>query len=138
MQRKFIVLTGASGWQVGLQRTIPAAPDRAWSWLLSPTGLQAWLGAADALPLAAGESYSTEDGASGEVLIVEPLEQLRLTVQQAGWEHLSTVHIRLTAVESGPTTVNVHHEQLASEEIRGAVKERWETALRQLAADSVG
>jgi len=51
-------------------------------------------GESTGITLNPGQTYMTNLG-SGEIRIVKPLQQLRLTWQKEGWERPSTVQIRV-------------------------------------------
>ncbi|MBB6733831.1 SRPBCC family protein [Cohnella zeiphila] len=133
---KTVGLTRTTGYQIGVRRTLPVARDRIWSYLLSPEGLKAWLGDLAKLELEPGRAYRTGDGSVGEVRVVKPLEQLRLTWQPRGWERASTVQIRLLAVDSGKTTVAFHQEHLDGPLTRARMKLRWEEAIDRMTNDA--
>ncbi|MBB6672181.1 SRPBCC family protein [Cohnella nanjingensis] len=120
--------TASAGFQIGVRRTYPISPERAWAFLLSPEGLKLWLGELSQLELQAGHRYTTEEGTTGELRVVNPVRQLRMTWQPKGWEQHSTLQIRLIPSSSDPekTTISFHQEKLRDAHAREAMKRRWE------------
>lgn len=129
--RKPAGLTAASGFQIGVRRTLPVSPERAWELLTAPEGLRLWLGGLPSLPQQ-GEAYLTEDGTSGQLRVLKPLSQLRMTWQPQDWEHASTVQIRLLPASSGKTTISFHQEKLEDAFRREEMKHRWEQVIAKL------
>lgn len=132
MRDKPVGLTQDAGYQIGVRRTIPAAREQVWAYLLSPEGLKVWLGDLAKLDPAVGQSYRTADGAFGEMRASKPGEQLRLTWQPSGWAKPSTLQIRLLDAGEGRTTVAFHQERLDGPHTRGLMKARWEAALNRI------
>ncbi|UQZ85080.1 hypothetical protein SK3146_04363 [Paenibacillus konkukensis] len=128
---KLVGKTKDAGFQIGVRRTLPITKEEAWERLMSPDGLKLWLGDIDELKLEKGQLYGTSDGSSGEVRVVKPQEQLRMTWQRKGWEQPSTVQIRLLSASTG-TTVSFHQEKLADSAVREEMKLRWERAIAGL------
>ncbi|MFB9329961.1 SRPBCC domain-containing protein [Paenibacillus aurantiacus] len=121
-------LTAASGYQIGVRRTLPWSQEQAWDFLTSPEGLRLWLGEVAPPRYQVGETFEAAGGVSGEFRVVKPFEQLRLRWKRASWGTPSTLQIRLLMAKSG-TTVSFHQEQLASAELREEMKTLWEDAL---------
>lgn len=101
--------TADTGYQIGVRRTLPLPPDAAWKLLTAPETMRAWLGGAPALEK--GATFTTPDGAAGEVRVAQPGSHLRITWQPPGWPRPSTIQVR--AVPAGEkTTVSFHQEHL--------------------------
>jgi uncharacterized protein YndB with AHSA1/START domain len=128
---KPVGLTKSVGFQIGVRRTLSMTPDKAWQLLLSQEGLQMWLGNLSSLPLQKGEKYWTREGVSGEIRVVKPKEQLRMTLQKENWTRPSTCQIRLIPASSGKTTISVHQENLNSAAEREEMKLHWEEVLQK-------
>lgn len=124
--------TASVGFQIGVRRTLPIPPQQAWGILTSSEGLRLWLGDLPTLGLEPGYRYITQEGTSGEVRVVKPLQQLRLTWQPEGWARPSTVQIRLLSSDPEKTTISFHQEHLADATARAEMKRRWEAVLAQL------
>ncbi len=69
---------------------------------------------------------------SGEIRIVKPLQQLRLTWQKEGWERPSTVQIRILSKADNKTTISFHQEKLSDQYVREEMKTYWETILEKI------
>ncbi|WP_042477694.1 SRPBCC family protein [Bacillus ndiopicus] len=120
--------TKSVGFQVGVRRTFPISQERAWEFITSEEGLNLWLGEDANVILQSGQNYSTKTG-TGEIRIVKPLQQLRLTWQKEGWEKPSTVQVRIIAKVSDKTTISFHQENLSNQNAREEMKVHWETVL---------
>ena len=126
--------TADAGFQVGVQRTIGVEADRLWAFLTGPQGLPLWLGdGAEALAFTEGESYETDDGASGDIRSVYPPERLRLTWQPAGWENQSTLQLYLQD-KGDRTALRFHQEKLRDSEQRSEMKAHWTEVLERIKA----
>jgi uncharacterized protein YndB with AHSA1/START domain len=122
------------GFQIGVRRTLPLSKEQAWAFLTSSTGLHSWLGELASLPMEPGHRYLTQDGTSGEVRVVKPLEQLRLTWQRQDWPTPSTLQIRLLPAGPDKTTISFHQEKLEDMHVREEMKLRWEEVLSYMKA----
>ncbi|GMK48942.1 hypothetical protein PghCCS26_60720 [Paenibacillus glycanilyticus] len=126
---KIVGKTASAGFQIGVRRTLPVSPERAWAFLTSAEGLKLWIGSVKNLEIEAGETFQSAEGISGELRIVKPRQQLRLKWTKPGWEKPSTLQIRL--ISSGPekTTVSFHQENLDHAATREQMKLHWEDVL---------
>lgn len=129
--QRSIGLTKTVGYQVGVRKTFPISQQQAWSLITAEEGLNAWLGGGGHIILEPGHPYRTMAG-MGEIRIVKPLLQLRLTWQKEGWQRPSTVQIRILSKESNKTTISFHQEHLANQQIREEMKRHWESVLESL------
>lgn len=120
--------------QVGVRKTLGMKLGKAWDLLTRFGGLEVWLGTVEDFKLEAGFVYHTAEGVHGEVLVVSPGSHWRMTWQPAGWANPSTLQVRFMAVENDNTTVSFRHEGLPDSEAQEAMRERWQTALIELAA----
>ncbi|OZB93561.1 SRPBCC domain-containing protein [Paenibacillus sp. XY044] len=134
---KPVGLTAAAGFQVGVRRTFPVSREAAWSLLTSPEGMMVWLGELPSLDFKPGSTYTSKEGNHGEIRVVKTGEQIRMTWQRPGWNHPSTVQIRLLVAKTG-TTISFHQEKLTDIWQREQMKAYWEEAAdrirQQLAA----
>jgi uncharacterized protein YndB with AHSA1/START domain len=113
------------GFQLGVTRTVDAAPDAVWALLIGRPGL--WLGEG-ALPLERGAAYRVEGALGavrGEVRVVKPGDRIRMTWHPEGWAAPATLQVALATAKSGRTTVGFHLEQLPDAARRAAMKEHW-------------
>lgn len=126
---KPVGLTQSTGWQIGVRRTMTVSRSRAWELLLSAEGLAVWLGDMNKLDLTVGRTYETADGSTGQIRVVRPEVQIRMTWKPAAWDEPSTIQIRLLPTKNPDrTTISFHQENLSNGLIREEMKERWERA----------
>lgn len=124
--------TADTGFQVGVQRTIPVAAERLWQFLTSPAGLPLWLGSGVRdLVFEKGAVYRTDEGGRGEIRSVQPGERLRLTWQPDGWANQSTLQLYLQA-KGDKTALRFHQEKLADAAQRSQMKTHWQDVLEQI------
>ncbi|TYP74047.1 SRPBCC family protein [Paenibacillus methanolicus] len=128
-----IGLTAATGYQIGVRRTLPWSQEQAWAFLTSSEGLRLWIGEVETPRFQVGETFETAGGVSGEFRVVKSREQLRLRWKRAAWPSPSTLQIRLLPAKTG-TTVSFHQEQLASAALREEMKQLWEDAIAAMMA----
>lgn len=113
--------------QVGVRRTFPISQEVAWELVASPKGLSFWLGEGR-IDLRPGQEYKTTLG-NGEIRVVKPCAQLRLTWQKQGWQRPSTVQVRFLYVDVNKTTISFHQEMLPDQDARELMKSYWENVL---------
>lgn len=130
---KIVGQSASVGFQIGVRRTLLIGQEEAWELLTSPQGRKLWLGELSTVDCVKGHKFVTQEGTTGEIRVVKPLEQLRLTWQPAGWSKASTLQIRLLpAANPGKTTISFHQEKLDSAERREELKTRWEGVISGL------
>jgi uncharacterized protein YndB with AHSA1/START domain len=130
MPQKVVGETKDVGFEIGVRRTFDVSPADAWKLLTSREGIRTWLGDAPGLRLEEGETYTTRDGASGEVR-VNSGRHIRITWQPPGWAKPSLIQVR--AIPSrGKTVISFHQEHLAGPDERGEMRDRWKAALDTL------
>jgi uncharacterized protein YndB with AHSA1/START domain len=132
VRRRQVGQTAESGFQIGVQRTLPYPAPQVWDVLLSPRGLAVWLGRTGRLRLQKGARYRTRDGARGELRSITPGSFLRLSWQPARWEKPSILQLRVQD-KDGRAAVQFHQEKLPDARIREAMRARWRRSLEQLA-----
>lgn len=120
--------TRDAGWEVGVRRTVPAAPEAVWELLRSPEGMEIWLGGA--IELEPGPCRLA-DGTDGEVRVDEPGSHLRLTWRPPGWEEPSLLQVRVLPAATG-ATIAFHQERLADAMMRDLMRERWTGVIETL------
>lgn len=122
--QRIIGQTKDVGFQVGVRRTFSISQEKAQELIASKEGLDLWLGESTSIILEPGQKYITKTGA-GEIRIVKPLEQLRLTWQKEEWEKPSTVQVRIISKASNKTTISFYQEKLADKNVREEMKVYW-------------
>jgi uncharacterized protein YndB with AHSA1/START domain len=130
MEKRIVGQTKDVGFEIGVRRTFDISPAAAWNLLTSPEGLRVWLGDAPGLQLEEGETYTTREGASGEVR-VNSGRHLRITWQPPGWTKPSLIQVRVIP-SGGKTVISFHQEHLAGPDERAEMRERWKAALDTL------
>ncbi|WP_349772264.1 SRPBCC family protein [Lederbergia citrisecunda] len=128
MEHEVVGQTKTVGFQIGVRRTFPISQNKAWKLVTSNAGLKLWLGDFTSFPLQKGEKYSADTG-SGEIRVIKPLQQIRLTWQREEWTRPSTVQIRILPKEENKTTISFHQEHLSDEKVRDEMKILWEKVL---------
>jgi uncharacterized protein YndB with AHSA1/START domain len=123
--------TKSVGFQVGVRRTFPISQEKAWEMVASEEGLKLWLGNNININLQPGEKYVTNTG-EGEIRIVRPLQQLRLSWKKDSWEKPSTTQVRIIPKESTKTTISFHQENLSDQYVREEMKQYWERVLKRI------
>ncbi|MEJ8548513.1 SRPBCC family protein [Brevibacillus borstelensis] len=131
MSQKIVGQTKTAGFQIGVRRTFPIPQEKAWELVASADGLESWLGAGISVTLQPGQKYVSTAGA-GEIRIVKPLQQLRLTWQKEAWQRPSTVQVRVIAKAVDKTTISFHQENLSDGKVREEMKEHWEAVLDRI------
>ncbi|MGO4541889.1 SRPBCC family protein [Paenibacillus sp. 2TAB19] len=124
--------TASVGFQIGVRRTLPITPEQAWSFLTSPEGLRLWIGTVSGLSFKEGETFTSEEGITGQFRVVKPEKQLRLKWGRNDWEKLSTLQIRLIPIKPDRTTISFHQENLDHSGTRDQMKQFWENALNEM------
>jgi uncharacterized protein YndB with AHSA1/START domain len=122
--------TKTQGWEFGIRRTFPITPEQAWELLMTPPGLDHWLGEGVELTLKKKAAYETDDGTTGEVRSFNDGSLIRLTWQPPQWDFASTLQIRVTPASKG-TTITIHHEKLENGDQREQMRKRWTGVLDQ-------
>ncbi len=131
--RRVLGQTAGTGFQLGVQKTIPIGLDEAWTLLSSRKGVACWLGKVSRFSLAEGKKYCTDDGICGEIRVVKPHNRIRLTWNQSGMPRPATLQISLIETGESKTSIRVHLEHLPSQEFREQMKSHWQKTLKALA-----
>jgi uncharacterized protein YndB with AHSA1/START domain len=139
--RRVVGETSAGGFQVGVQRTVPATATEAWELITSRPEL--WLGEGASVAFDEGERYEVPPadgapGASGEIRVVKPGDRLRMTWQPEDWPAPATLQFTLVESEPGKTAITAHMEKLPDADAREEMRARWRDALQRIAEDLTG
>ncbi|MGG4456225.1 SRPBCC family protein [Brevibacillus porteri] len=130
--RKIVGQTAATGFQVGVRRTMPITPEQAWAFLTSSDGMKLWIGHVSNLTFSEGETFTSSEGISGQFRVVKPFWQFRLKWSMKDWEKPSTLQIRLLSDKPDRTTISFHQENLDHENTREQMKLHWEEVLNEI------
>ncbi len=121
-----------TGFQIGVQKTLPLAPERTWDLIISPEGRALWLGELGEMRWEKGAAYATAAGTRGEIRSVAPGERVRLTWQPPHFSGPSTLQVYLLP-SGAKTAVRFHQEKLDSAETREEMRSHWRGVLAKLA-----
>lgn len=120
--------TKDQGWEIGVRRTFPVNAERAWEILVTPPGLDTWLGNDPDFKLEKEVSFVTGDGITGRIVSLQEGTLLRLRWQPRGWDEPSTLQLRI--IPAGEkATISIHHERLSSAEQRKEMQQHWSQVL---------
>jgi activator of HSP90 ATPase len=123
----------ASGYfQVGVRRTFPISVEEAWDFILSSEGVKVWLGEPALTNFAVGRTFATKSGISGEIRVMNPHTNIRMSWGMKDWPNASTVQIRTIAVDPRKTTISFHQENLPDAQAREEMKRYWEEVLDKI------
>ena len=131
--RALVGQTGDGTFQIGVQRTVDAAAEAAWRWLVERP--ERWVGPCGRLPLEPAATVVCDDGSAIEIRSVRPGTRVRLFWTPPGAERATTLQATVTTKEAR-CTVGLHHERLADADARNEMRGRWRAVLDEL-ADSV-
>ncbi len=124
--------TKDNGFQIGMRRTFPLSLEQAWKLITSREGIQLWLGEVEGFRLTKGALYQTKDGTQGEVRVVNPRENIRITWQPREWSKTSTIQIRVISTGREKTVISFHQENLSSAVEREQMRVRWMNVLNEI------
>ncbi|CAG7651249.1 hypothetical protein PAESOLCIP111_06275 [Paenibacillus solanacearum] len=122
-------VTKDAGVQIGVRRTMEMTKEQAWHFLTSPQGMKLWIGTVSAMQWQKGYEFVSEEGVSGKLTVVVPLQKLRMTWKRPEWDKASRLQIYLLSTSSGKTTIALHQEMLEDVYMRDVMKRHWEQAL---------
>jgi uncharacterized protein YdhG (YjbR/CyaY superfamily)/uncharacterized protein YndB with AHSA1/START domain len=127
--------TAATGFQVGVVRTLPLRADELWERIA--TQAEQWLGAGTKLTLEPGAGYEVPKrrgapGVRGEVRVVKPGQRIRMTWQPDGWKKPATLQLTVVPKTRG-ASLHVHMDKLPDAKAREAMREHWSRVLEGLA-----
>lgn len=123
--------TKTGSFEIGVRKTFSIPVEQAWELLTSAQGWHIWLGDVVDMVFEPGERYRTVDGIEGEVRVVNPRVNIRLTWKLPEWDTSSTVQVR--TIPSGQhTTISFHQEKLAGTAERNVMFARWQRVLQAL------
>jgi uncharacterized protein YndB with AHSA1/START domain len=128
---KNVGLTKNSGFEFGLRKTFPIPLPAVWQFLMSPKGINIWLGESPDFVLEKGSPYHTRDGITGKVTVLNTNVNIRLTWQMVGWSKPSIIQVRVIASGEN-TTVSFHQESLPDAQTREIMRVRWKQVTAEI------
>lgn len=123
--------TKSQGWEIGVRRTFPVTPAKAWETLMSPPGLALWLGDKTPLKLQKGQPYKTQSGTVGEIRSYTEGSLIRMTWEPSEWDFASTLQIRVLPAKTG-ATISIHHERMHNSDQREAMRQHWTAVIEAI------
>lgn len=120
--------TESQGWEIGVSRTLPVDPVKAWDMIMAALGI-AWEDAA----YQKGATLETGDKTQIEIRSYQQGSLIRMKWQPEAWDFRSTLQIRVKPAKTG-TTISVHHEWLENAQQREAMRQHWTGILEALKA----
>ncbi len=127
--------TADTGFQVGVQRTLPITAAEAWELVTDQP--QRWLGAGAEAKFEPGASYQVPKrrgvpAVRGLVRAMKPGQRVRMTYHPEGWKKPATLQVTLLPKTRG-VSFHVHMEKLPDAKARAAMREHWSKVLETLA-----
>lgn len=116
----------SNGIHAGSRKTYHVSLPEAWEYLVSPAGVDTWLGVAD-LQLAPGKSFGNEN-IQGEIKVIKDLSHIRLLWKRTEWPSYSNLQVRVFRADSG-ATISFHQDKLGNDSLRAEMLRHWEGVL---------
>ncbi len=143
--RRVVGQTQSGLYQIGVTRTIDAAPEILWAWLTSPEGLAALAGVEEADSIENREggpgppTLASLDGmaASGIALKTTTYREgshVRMQWQAPGWENPSILQVRVNPKPDGRAALAFHQEKIPDGRERDVLRDRWRGVAEKVAA----
>jgi len=137
-KKKITGLTKDAGFQMGIRRVIPVAPADAWDFIFSEEGVAMWFGKVKEWEgVVLNEPFKSAGGHEGVLKVVKPYSHLRMRFKKKGWDHQTTLQIRVLKAKGG-TTLAFHHDHLAGVEERKAMLSHWQKVLTRVSKKLTG
>jgi activator of HSP90 ATPase len=131
MMNQEIGKTKDVGFQTGARKIFPVSLNTAWRYILSPEGINHWLGALNNYNLEPQKEYISFEGITAKIRVFKPMSHLRMSWTTLDWNNKSTLQIRCIA--SGENTViSFHQENLSDLQQRETMKLHWVKTLEKI------
>jgi len=127
-----LIADGGSPAAVVVSQEVAYPVKRVWEHLISSAGAEALLGPG-AFFGAKGQTWSSDNGLSGVVRTLHPMEELRFTIRRDGQPSHSMVQLDLAAEGDG-TLMTVTHSNLEDGADIESLGGRWQDALGRIEA----
>lgn len=116
--KRVIGETLSTGFEIGVQKTLPIAQEKLWKLINSPRGKKIWAKDAEV-----------------EIRTQKDLERLRMRYTPKGRKEPTTLQIYLTCPRNTKekTSLQFHQEKLASATERAKMKKHWQGVIEELA-----
>ncbi len=139
--RRVIGQTQNGLYQIGVTRTIDAAPEILWAWLASPDGLAALAGVEEVRPGTPSLESLDMTAASGITMKTTTFREgshVRMQWQAPGWEVPSILQVRVNPKADGRAALAFHQEKIPDARERDVLRDRWRGVAEQVAANLEG
>lgn len=125
--------TKSQGWEIGVRRTFPVSPAKAWMLMMTQPGLGYWLGGGVSMKTdrKKGDTFRTDEGTTGEIRSYHEGSMIRMRWQPPEWDFESTLQVRVNPAKTG-ATISFHHEMLQDGEQREAMRQHWSAVMDKL------
>ncbi|NLR63930.1 SRPBCC domain-containing protein [Chitinophaga varians] len=123
--------TASQGWEIGVKRTFALTPEAAWQIIFSQPVLGVWLDHKAGIAFQKNDTYTTVSGTTITITSVTEVKVIRMKWQAKGQAAASTLQIRVIPAKD-KTTVSFHHEWLANNKEREAMKSYWTHVLDEI------
>lgn len=116
---------------VVVSREVSQPLETVWGALLTPTGMQALLGAGGQLG-DKGDTWTAEDGTFGVTRSFHPMEQIRFSWHADEESPRTLVDLHLRPESDGSTLVEIRHDHLGANLDAGDLEKHWSQALDRI------
>jgi uncharacterized protein YndB with AHSA1/START domain len=123
--------TKATGFQIGMRKTVPSSVESTWRLLTSPEGLEIWSGGGILQEWIPGTDIQFPNGTRGQVRVFKPGSHLRISWQPPGYPRPSLIQIRV--LDRGERSViSFHQEHLPDSATREKRRMFFQQAMAEL------
>lgn len=131
MNHTLVGKTKTQGWEIGVSRTFPIKPDKAWKLMMTQPGLGYWMGTGISAEFKKGDTFKTKEGTEGEIRSYGEGDMVRMRWQPKSMDFASTLQVRVKPAKTG-TTISFHHEKLETGDQREAMRLHWSSVMDNL------
>lgn len=122
----------SSGFQMGVQTTIPLPALEVWNFIASEEGIALWLGDIVKMDFHEKGEYLTKEGVTGKITVIKQASHIRMTWKPDKWREHSVLQVRTTP-KGDRTTLGFHQENLPDAFERENMRTRWKEKSRKIA-----
>ena len=115
---------------VVVSRTVACPVKQVWKVLMTKEGAEALLGPGAVLGQK-GSTWEAEDGRTGVIRSLHPLEEIRFSLRKDALADPTVVELTLTPDDEA-TVLRLTHSRLGDDLDRDWVRDRWEAALDRI------
>lgn len=129
--------TKDSGFQTGVRKTFDVSVETAWDYLLSPSGIDIWLGPFEYDQLMPDRAFKTKNDLAFKITTFKPYSHVRLSWKPEYWANVSALQVRVINAK-GKATVSFHQDKLLDVCQREEMKKHWSSVLDEIGAAMSG